>query len=349
MDAPPPARRSLLDPLTLRGRERTVLLPRAAVLAPMDGITDPVLRTLVQEQGDAGGAVTEFVRLTTGPMSVAALRRAVGPRAGGIPVGLQFMTPGPEHLAESAARAAAAGADWVDLNFGCPVKRVFDKCAGSALLARPDLVEAIVAAAVTGTGLPVSAKIRAGIADASRLEEVLDAAARGGAAMVALHARLRTDSYAAPARWEWIARAAAFLRSRHPSVALLGNGGVERAADAHRMVRETGCDGVMVGRAAFADPFLFREIGGGPAAGPEEAAAFALRYLDAVLGPGDRRGAGKAKQLVRFWTAGGLFRGREGERAALLREPDAGVVRAWFAERALPAGRRPVASAAGGA
>ncbi|MCK6480578.1 MAG: tRNA-dihydrouridine synthase family protein [Planctomycetes bacterium] len=290
--------------------------------------------------GDAGGAVTEFLRLTTGAPGTRVLRRELGPPHPSIPVGLQVMAPGPEWVAETAARAGEAGASFLDLNFGCPVKRVFNRCAGSALLAHPDRLRAIVAAAVSGAAIPVTAKIRAGIEDDGRLEEVLDAAASGGAAAILLHARLRVDSYAAPARWERIARASAFLRARHPGVALVGNGGVERAADARRMREETGCDAVLLGRAAFSDPFLFREIRGGPPASLAEAAAFALRYLDAfLLPPGTvRAGTGKAKQFVRCYRAGGIFEGREGERARLLSEAGPAAIRAWFAARAAEAG-----------
>ena len=335
MDLPPPLR-----PLTIRGRRgagRAATFPAALLLAPMEGITDACFRSLVLDLGHAGGACTEFVRLTTGPVSVAALRRALGPPHPSIPTGLQVMAPGPEFVAATAHRAALAGAAWVDLNFGCPVPRVFDRCAGSALLARPEALGAIVAAAASGTDLPVSAKVRAGIGDASLLDEVLHAAAEGGAAMVSLHARLRVDSYETAARWEWIARAAELLHSRHPGVALVGNGGIDRAADARRMAAATGCDGVMVGRAAFADPWIFREVRGGPSASEGEARAFALRYLDRVTGgEGGRRGVGRAKQLARHFRAGGLFEGREGERGRLLREAGAEEIRAWFAGAARP-------------
>ena len=326
----------LTAPLEIRGRERSVRFPVAALLAPMDGVTDAKFRGLVLELGHVGGAVTEFVRITTGPIGTFPLRRELGEPREGPPVGLQVMTPGPEFVAETASAAETAGAAWVDINFGCPVKRVFDKCAGSALLAEPRKVEAIVAAAVAGTGLPVSAKVRAGIDDASRLEEVLDAAVSGGAAMITLHARLRRDSYATAARWEWIARAAAYLRGRAPGVALVGNGGVDRAADGPRMLRETGCDAVMVGRAALADPWIFREMQGGPAASLEESVEFALRWLDAVLVPGsERRGVGRAKMLLRAWRAGGMFEGREEDRRRLMVSPGAGEFRDWLRSAAI--------------
>ncbi len=328
---------SPLPPLEIRGRTSAVRFPVAALLAPMDGVTDPAFRNLVLDLGDAGGAVTEFVRISSGPTSARALRRELGPpRRAGPPVGIQIMTPGPEHVAETARNAERAGAAWVDLNFGCPVKRVFDKCAGSALLAHPEKVEAIVAAAVSGTGIPVSAKVRAGIEDDSRLEEILSAAAAGGAAMITLHARLRTDSYATAARWERIARGAALLARDFPAVALVGNGGIDRAADAPRMLRETGCRGVMVGRAALADPWIFREIAGGPPAAAAEAGAFARAYLATAAG-------GKAKQFVRWYRAGGIFEGREEIRDRLLREASAAEIVAWFSDLS----DRPTAPSAG--
>ena len=332
-----------LPPLVLRGRNgrRTVNFPTAALLAPMDGVTDPVFRALVLDLGHAGGACTEFVRLTTGPMSAPVLRRQLGDPHPAAPVGLQLMTPGPEFVAATVRNAERAGAPWVDLNFGCPVPRVFDRCAGSALLAHPERLGAIVRAAVEASDLPVSAKIRAGVDDDGLLEEVLHAAAEAGAAMIALHARLRSDPYSRAARWEWIARAAALLHSDHPGIPLVGNGGIDRAGDAHRMIRETGCDGVMVGRGALADPFLFREMAGGPPASEGEARAFAVAYGRAVLEPGRRRGGpGKLKQLVRYYRAGGLFAGREEERGRLLRCRDAEEILGWFT------GRREVAGAA---
>src|SRR5258706_1578793 len=111
--------------LEIRGRERSVRFPIAALLAPMDGVTDPVFRGLVLGLGDAGGAVTEFVRITTGPLSVRSLRREGGePVPVGPPVGLQLITPRTDHLAETGARAAESGAAWAELSFDCPAQRV---------------------------------------------------------------------------------------------------------------------------------------------------------------------------------------------------------------------------------
>lgn len=326
--------------LTLLGRDpaRAVSFRPAVLLAPMDGYTDRAFRDLVCGLGGVGGASTEFVRISSGPVPERVIRRELGRAAHGVPVGVQLMAPDAEFVAETVAAAEAAGAAWIDLNFGCPVKRVVNKCAGSALLAHPERLAEIVAAAVRATTLPVTAKLRAGVDDASRLDDVLDACAASGAAAVTLHARLRRNSYADPARWEWIADAAARLHARSPRVPLLGNGGVDGAADVARMLRETACDGVMVGRAALADPWIFREAAGGPAASRDEALAFARSYLDLLCPPGAGRGwLPRFKAFLAPFRAGGLFDGREDARRALLRAQDPDVIRAWLAAPATAA------------
>jgi tRNA-dihydrouridine synthase len=228
------------------------------------------------------------------------------------------------------AQAELAGATWIDLNFGCPVKRVCGRGAGSALLDSPELLGGIVAAAVQATELPVSAKLRLGVRDASRLDEILDAAAANGACMVTLHGRTRAESYAVPAHWDLLAHAAERMRSRNPGVVFVANGGVGSADDAHRLQCETGCDAVMVGRAAIANPFVFNEACGDRPATPAEAARFALAYCEALLG----RGAfGRTKQLLRVYQAGRLFDGAEEERVALLRSSEPDEVRRYLRAR----------------
>jgi tRNA-dihydrouridine synthase len=299
----------------------------------MDGYTDRGFREAVLGLGGVGGATTEFVRISAGPVPRKVFRRELGdaPRRG-VPVGVQLMAPDPEFVGETVAAADAAGAAWIDLNFGCPVKRVVNKCAGSALLAFPERLGAIVRAAVGATDLPVTSKIRAGVDDASLLDDVLDAACDAGAAAVTLHARLRRNSYADPARWEWIAHAAARLHARSPAVPLVGNGGAGTADDVRRMLRETGCDAVMVGRGALANPWIFREAAGGPPATFDEALAFARRYLEVVCPPGAPRGPlARYKAFLATIRAGGLFDGREDERRRLLREGDPEAIRAWLA------------------
>ncbi len=331
MSAPP----ATVPPLTITGRDpsRAVTFPRAMLLAPMDGITDRLFREMLLGLGDAGGACTEFLRISIAALPRKVFRREIPPvpEPGSAPVGVQLMASDAEFVAETVANAEAAGARWIDLNFGCPVKRVFNKCAGSALLAHPERLGSIVAAAVGATTLPVTAKIRAGVDDDGPLHDVLDACAEAGAAAVTLHARLRRHSYAEPATWDWIARAAARLHGRSLPLPLIGNGGVTRGEHVAAMLRETGCDAVMIGRAAFADPWIFREALGGPAATREEAVAFARLYLDALCPPGGPTGGiCQFKRLVAVYRAGGLFDGREGDRGVLLRAHDPAIHRAWL-------------------
>jgi len=285
----------------------------------MDGVTDREFRELVLDLGAVGGACTEFVRISSHMVRRHKIERELGAGRDDVPVAVQLMAAGTDYLAETVGQAEAAGAEWIDLNFGCPVKRVCGRGAGSALLDDPELLGAIVAETVAATEFPVSAKVRLGTSDSSRLGEILDAAAAGGAAMITLHARTRAESYALPAHWDQIAQAVDRVHARFPGVLLVGNGGVDSAEDAHRMQAETGCDAVMVGRAALANPFLFNEACGDAPATAEQAAAFALSYLDRMC---ESASFGRFKQLLRVYRAGSLFTAEQ--RLALLRssEPD---------------------------
>jgi len=317
--------------LTGRFRKKSVAFPNRMLLAPMEGVTDRVFRNLVLDLGGAGGASTEFVRIGNHTVKPKVIEKELGEPRDDVPVAVQLMAAGTDYLPETVANAESAGARWIDLNFGCPVKRVFGRGAGSALLDDPETLGRIVSTAAGSTGRPVSAKLRVGVRDDSMLDEVIDAAGESGAAMITLHARTRADSYEAPARWEWIARAATRVHARFPGVPLVGNGGIESAEDAAEMLRTTGCDAVMVGRAAIADPFLFNVAAGEPPATRERAARFAHAYLEALLEGGNTvRGFGRFKQMLRVFRAGGLF---DANRKQMLRERDPGVVREYLRQR----------------
>ncbi len=298
----------------------------------MEGVTDPVFRDQVINLGGVGGACTEFIRISSSAIPARVVRRYLGPVRSDCVVGVQLMAADEDHLVKTIASAEAAGAAWIDLNFGCPAPVVFNKCAGSAMLAKPEAMARIIALAVGATRLPVSAKMRAGIDDASRMTEVLHAVAQAGAAMISLHARLRRHSYAHPATWDWIAEATAFLRGQGFTTPIIGNGGIDEAGDVARMRAETGCDGVMIGRGALADPWIFRTSGGGVPPTRSDAARFALSYSDAVIAErGERASLSKLKQLVRWYRCAGIFDGREDERTRLLRSDRLDELRAWFA------------------
>ncbi len=283
----------------------------------MEGITEPSFRDLVLARNppqQLGGAFTEFVRVIDRPLPRHVLERHLGQRRFGQPVGLQLMGADLGALAESARRAIEAGAPLVDLNFGCPAKGALRGCAGSAVLRDPARLEATVRAVVDAVpDRPVTAKIRAGYDDAERLEDLARAAESGGASMLTVHCRTRAEAYQDHVDWTRLARAVQAVQ-----IPVCGNGGVDTHADLERLRRETGCALAMVGRAACGDPWIFRGVG----VRAEDAARFLLDYAETLtsLGASTKGAAGRVKQLLVHWTAGGLTGAGEAGRTAWLRE-----------------------------
>jgi len=299
--------------------------PSPNLLAPMEGVTDPLFRDLVLARNgpeSLGGATTEFVRVVDQRLPTRSLSEALGraqpgdppsPGDHGRPVGLQLMGADLGAMADTAAAAVEAGAPLVDLNFGCPAKGALRGCAGASLLDDPRAVEALVRAvadAVAGA-VPVSAKIRAGGEDDALLEDLCRATEAAGADLVTVHCRTRAERYRDTADWGRLRRAVAAV-----SIPVCGNGGVETHADLARLLDETGCDFAMIGRAALADPWIFS----GHAATNAECADFLLEYAaglenrrPSLSGAAPRttakprwrnRGGSRVKQLLAYWTAG---------------------------------------------
>jgi tRNA-dihydrouridine synthase B len=274
-----------------------------ALLAPMEGVTEPCFRDLVLARNgpeSLGGAFTEFLRVSAAPLPRAVVTRELGPVRFPQPVGVQLMGADLGHLARTAQNAVEAGAPLIDLNFGCPAKGAIRGCAGSAQLRDPLGLEKVVRAVVDSVSVPVTAKIRAGWDDASHVEELARAAECGGARLLTIHCRTRAEAYCDEVDWRRIARAV-----RAVSIPVCGNGGIASHSDFARMREETGARFAMVGRGALADPWIFseREVTRG------EAARFLVEYSDTMRA---RRGlsiggaAARVKQLLRYWTAGGL-------------------------------------------
>lgn len=312
----------MLRSLTISGRDPrlAVTLPVPLLLAPMEGITEPVFRDLVIALGGVGAACTEFIRIANSALPRKVIARHYGRPAAGCPVGIQLMAADAEHLAGTVAAADAVGPAFIDLNFGCPAPVVFDKCAGSALLADPGRIADIIRAAVSATGRPVTAKVRVGIDSPTRLAEVVQAVAEAGAAMLTVHGRLRTQGYHQPATWEWIAEAVRVRNRVRPGLPLVGNGSVEQPEDALRLIAETGCDGAMIGRGALADPWIFARCSGAAPATTAAAVGFVRRYGEALLTTyGERTALARTKQLVKYLRAGDCFAGHDEERQRLLR------------------------------
>ena len=246
------------------------------VLAPMAGVTNAAFRRLCRSYG-AGLYVSEMVSARalvegndkTGGMVTFASDEAVR--------SVQLYGVDPGVVAEAVRRVVDLGVDHVDLNTGCPSPKVTRRGGGAALPAHPVLFASIVRAAVRAAGsVPVTVKMRMGLDDATlTFLEAGRAAADVGAAAVALHARTAEQLYSGRADWPSIAA----LKAALPSTPVLGNGDIWAAPDALRMLAETGCDGVVVGRGCLGKPWLFRDLAdafaGRPVQGPPALGAVA--------------------------------------------------------------------------
>jgi nifR3 family TIM-barrel protein len=228
------------------------------VLAPMAGVTNPPFRTLCRRYG-AGLYVSEMITaraLVEGNPKTLLL---AGFSPDETTRSLQLYGVDPYYVGEAVRRLVGEGrVDHVDMNFGCPVRKVTSKGGGAAIPVKPRLLRAIVRAAVGAAGaVPVTLKFRIGIDE--RYETYLDAGRIGeeeGCAAVGLHARTAAQLYDGEARWEAIA----LLKRAVRTIPVLGNGDVWEGEDALRMMRLTGCDGVIVGRGCLGRPWLFRDL-----------------------------------------------------------------------------------------
>jgi nifR3 family TIM-barrel protein len=228
------------------------------VLAPMAGVTNPPFRTLCKEFG-AGLYVSEMITARALVMGNRKTLLLASFTPGEDVRSLQLYSVDPYYVGEAVRSLVNEGrVDHVDLNFGCPVRKVTSKGGGAAIPLKPRLLRAIVAAAVKAAGrVPVTLKFRKGIDEqyltylqAGRIGE------EEGCAAVALHARTAAQLYDGPADWDAIAR----LKAHVHAVPVLGNGDIWEAEDALRMMRGTGCDGVIVGRGCLGRPWLFRDL-----------------------------------------------------------------------------------------
>jgi tRNA-dihydrouridine synthase B len=223
------------------------------ILAPLAGVTDTTFRRLCRENG-ADIVVTEMVSAKGLLCDPRRSGRHLAYEEPERPVGAQLFGSDPGEISEAAAEVARRGFDFVDINMGCPVRKVTGGGSGAAILSNPRLAGEIARAAVRATGIPVTAKIRSGSGTEKETylavaEELFSA----GAAAVTLHPRHRGQMFAGRADWTHIAA----LKRAFPGETIIGNGDVRQPGDAARMLAETGCDSVMVGRAAMGNPWIF--------------------------------------------------------------------------------------------
>jgi len=231
-------------------------LQNRIALAPMAGITDSVFRDICIEQG-AGYVVSEMVSADTTLHNSLKTRNRIVRNSGKLPHVVQIVGSDPVTLAAAACYNVDSGADIIDINMGCPAKKVCNKLAGSALLADENLVEKILRTVVNAVTVPVTLKIRTGPdrtrRNGVRIAQIAEAA---GVQMLAVHGRTRADRFKGEAEFDTIAE----IKQRL-SIPVLANGDIRSPADAVAVLEHTAADGVMIGRVAQGNPWIFNQIG----------------------------------------------------------------------------------------
>ncbi len=232
-----------------------IKLAAPLALAPMAGITDLPFRLICRRLG-CGMTVSEMVSakglLYKNVKTTEMLRIDDGER----PTAIQLFGSVPEELAEAARMVEASGADMIDFNMGCPVPKIVNNGEGSALMKQPQLAHEILAAMVKAVKIPVTVKFRAGWDDSNRnAVEIAKAVEAAGVSAVAVHGRTRQQFYEGKADWGIIAEVKQAVK-----VPVFGNGDIFTVEDGLRMLAETGVDGLMIGRGADGNPWIFREL-----------------------------------------------------------------------------------------
>lgn len=309
----------------------TVPVSPATVLAPMAGVTDTVFRRLIRAQGGCGLLMTEFTS-SHGVVKTLASRKpgrtmkylVFEPEEH--PISAQLFGSDPRVMAEAARVCQDLGFDAVDINFGCPVNKVVKCNGGSGLLRDLPLVESILTQVRAAISIPFTCKFRAGWNDHELVfVQMAQLAERCGLQAVALHPRTREQGYAGRADWNRIAEAKASV-----GIPVIGNGDIVTPEDAVRIVRETRCDAVMIGRAAASNPWIFRQIAEflttGSYAQPSEQDRYEIMrtYYLMLLENGEPDAAGKMKQFASYFTHG--VRNGSKLRAAIYQLKDAPAI-----------------------
>lgn len=252
-------------------------------LAPMAGVTDKVFRLLCREQG-ADLTYTEMVSAKGLIYGSENTRLLLSRAEDETPFCVQLFGSEPEIMAEAAKRLEGEGVSLIDINMGCPAPKIVKNGEGSALMNKPLLAGKIIKACSEAVKIPVTVKIRKGAATPNAVE-IAQICQENGAAAITVHGRTREEYYSGKADLDIIKRV-----KQTVSIPVIGNGDITDGAAAENMFVKTGCDGVMIGRAAMGNPFIFREIKaylktGAPAAAPsaEERFQTALRHTKLLI------------------------------------------------------------------
>lgn len=284
-----------------------IQLKNQVILAPMAGVTDLPFRLLAKEMG-CGLVYSEMVSnkglLYQNCNTITIMQSDERER----PVAVQIFGSEPEGMAAAAKMVAQAGADIIDINMGCPTPKIVKNGEGSALMRRPELAYRIMTAVAEAVAVPVTVKFRKGWDESSvNAVEMAKLAQQAGLAAVAVHGRTREQFYAGQADWNIISAVKDSV-----TIPVIGNGDIRTPYDAERMLTETACDGIMIGRGAQGNPWIFRQVSQYLLTGEllplptvRERLAVLIRHLDMLLVyKGEYTGIREMRRHAAWYTKG---------------------------------------------